>query len=119
MPHLYTDEQNQIREQVRRALIDLGSKDRLRALLEKKGCYDLQFWSVARELGWNAIGISEADGGLGLGLIELLIVAEECGRVLVAAPLLASATPAIYVLNASGNPGGILGKIAAGTLVAT
>jgi alkylation response protein AidB-like acyl-CoA dehydrogenase len=119
MPHLYSDEQNQIREQVRRALFDLGSKDRLRALLEKKGCYDVKFQNVARELEWNAIGISEADGGLGLGLIELLIVAEECGRALVAAPLLASAVPAIHVLTASGNPGGILGKIAAGTLVAT
>lgn len=118
MPHLYTDEQNQIREQVRRALSDLGSKGRLRALLEQNGCYDAQFRAVARDLGWIAIGISETDGGLGLGLIELLIVAEECGRALAAAPLLASAAPVIHVLNAAGNPGGILSGLAAGTLLA-
>jgi len=119
MPYLYTDEQNQIREQVRRRLSGLDSKGRLRPLLERKGCYDAQFWTVARDLGWNAIGIGETNGGLGLGLIELLIVAEECGRVLVAAPLLASASPAIHALNAAGNPGGVLSGIAAGTVLAT
>jgi acyl-CoA dehydrogenase len=119
MPYLYSEEQNQIRDQVRRALSDLGSKDRLRALLETRGRYDAQFWTLARELGWSRIGISEADGGLGLGLIELLLVAEECGRAVVAAPFLASATPAIHVLSASGNPGGVLGEIAAGSLVAS
>lgn len=119
MPHLYTEEQNQIREQVRRALSTLSSKDRLRGLLEEKGSYDEQFRTVARDLGWSAIGVSEADGGLGLGLLEQLIIAEECGRVIVAAPLLACAAPAIHVLGAASNPGNILGGIAAGTVVAS
>lgn len=119
MPHLYTDEQNQIRDQVRRALSDLDSRNTLRVLLEKKGAYDGKFWALARDLGWTAIGIPEADGGLGLGLIELLTVAEECGRAIVAAPLLASAAPAIHVLGAAGNPGGVLSEIAAGILAVT
>jgi alkylation response protein AidB-like acyl-CoA dehydrogenase len=119
MPHLYSDEQNHIREETRRALSSIGSKETLRRLLESRGSYDTAFWQLARELGWSAIDISEADGGLGLGLIELLIVAEECGRALPGAPFLAGATPAIHILNAAANPGGILKDIAAGRLVTT
>ena len=118
MPHLYSDEQSQIREQARRALSDLDSRNKLRALLEKKGAHDTEFWAVARDMGWTAIGISEAHGGLGLGLIELQIIAEECGRVVVAAPLLASATPAVHVLSEAGNPSGVLNEFAAGFLTA-
>ena len=40
-------------------------------LLEDHGAYDEAWWAMAREQGWPAIAVPEADGGLGLGLIEL------------------------------------------------
>ena len=32
------------------------------------------------ELGWPALTIAEAHGGIGLGVLELAILAEELGR---------------------------------------
>jgi acyl-CoA dehydrogenase len=52
--------------------------------------FSAQVWSRMRELGWSGIAIPEAYGGLGLGLTELAIVLEECGRLLVPQPLFAS-----------------------------
>jgi acyl-CoA dehydrogenase len=42
------------------------------------------------DLGWTGIVIPEAYGGMGLGFTELGVVLEECGKNLVAHPLLAS-----------------------------
>jgi acyl-CoA dehydrogenase len=39
-------------------------------------------------MGWTAITVPEAYGGLGLGPVELGIIAEECGRVACGAPFL-------------------------------
>jgi acyl-CoA dehydrogenase len=88
MPHLYTDEQRQIRDEARRFLEERYSGAALKALLEAEGLYDTGFWQACRDMGWTAITIAEAHGGLGLTAIELGIVAEECGRVACGAPFL-------------------------------
>lgn len=102
MPYLYSDEQNQIREEVRRALAGTVDPARLRALLEVEFQYDEAFWQAARDMGWTAMGIAEEDGGLGLSIIETLIVAEETGRVVVGAPFLATAFAAAHALKLGG-----------------
>jgi alkylation response protein AidB-like acyl-CoA dehydrogenase len=40
------------------------------------------------ELGWTGLAVPEADGGLGLGTLELALVAEELGRVAAPGPWL-------------------------------
>lgn len=102
MPYLYSDEQNQIREEVRRALAGTVDAAKLRALLETQGEYDTAFWQAARDMGWTAMGIAEEDGGLGLSLIETLIIAEETGRVVAGAPFLATAFAAAHALKLGG-----------------
>lgn len=102
MPYLYSDEQSQIREEVRRALAGTIDPAKLRLLLETQGQYDAAFWQAARDMGWTAMGIAEEDGGLGLSLIETLIVAEETGRVVAGAPFLASAFAATQALKLGG-----------------
>jgi alkylation response protein AidB-like acyl-CoA dehydrogenase len=42
------------------------------------------------ELGWMGLIVSEADGGLGLGVLELALVLEELGRVAAPGPFLGS-----------------------------
>jgi len=88
MPHLYTDEQRQIRDEARRLLEERYSGAVLKALLEAEGRYDAGFWQACRDMGWTAITVPETHGGLGLTAIELGIVAEECGRVACGAPFL-------------------------------
>src|SRR5690348_15233945 len=54
------------------------------------------------ELGWAALAIPEAAGGLGLGAVELALLAEELGRALAPGPLLATATQYVPVVAALG-----------------
>jgi acyl-CoA dehydrogenase len=117
MPYLYSDEQKQIREEVRRFLAATSTPAKLRELLERPGAYDEAFWNAARQMGWTAMAIAEADGGLGMGLVDSLIVAEECGRALAGAPFLASGFAATHVLAAIGNPDGLLQRVAAGDII--
>lgn len=118
MPYLYSDEQNQIREEVRRTLTGTVDPARLRTLLKTRGEYDAPFWHAARDMGWSAMGIAEEDGGLGLGLFETLIVAEEIGRVVAGAPFLATTFAAAHVLKSAGGQGPLLEALASGEKIA-
>jgi acyl-CoA dehydrogenase len=88
MPHLYTDEQRQIRSEARRFLEQSYSGERLKALLLTRGRYDDDFRRACHDMGWTAIAVPETYGGLGLGPVELGLIAEECGRVACGAPFL-------------------------------
>jgi alkylation response protein AidB-like acyl-CoA dehydrogenase len=113
MPYLYSDEQNQIREEVRRALASVSDPAERRVLLESEGRYDERFWQMARDMGWSAIGIAEAHDGLGLSLIESIIVAEEAGRAIAGAPFLATSFAAVDALGLAGQTE-LLGALASG-----
>lgn len=69
------------------------------------------------ELGWPALTVPEAAGGLGLGAVELALVAEELGRALAPGPLFSTMTQFVPVLAELGLPEQIvawLGPVAAG-----
>src|SRR5207248_8370337 len=59
-------------------------------------------WPTVVEAGWTGLLIDEARGGVGLGVFEAMLVAEECGRVLAAVPLL-GLVPATAILGAAGD----------------
>ena len=117
MPYLYSDEQDQIREEVRRALAGTADPATLRKLIDTQGQYDERYWQTARDMGWTAMGIAEDDGGLGLTLLETMIVAEEAGRALVGAPFLASGFAVAEALRLSGQSD-LLKAIASGEKIA-
>ena len=54
------------------------------------------------EAGWPGLLIDEEHGGAGLGAFDALLVAEECGRVLAAVPVL-GLLPATAILGAAGD----------------
>ena len=56
------------------------------------------------ELGWPALAIPETAGGLGLGPIELALLAEELGRALAPGPLFATVTQYVPVIAALATP---------------
>ena len=69
------------------------------------------------DLGWPALTVPEAAGGLGLGAVELVLVAEELGRALAPGPLLTTMTQFVPVVSELGSPEQIvawLGPVAAG-----
>ena len=88
MSILYDEGQQAIATESRRVLDARMDKGRLLKLLQQVGEHDQPFWDTAVEQGWTALAIPEAHGGLGLGLIELGLVAQACGAATSGAPFL-------------------------------
>ena len=90
MTILYDEGQQAIATESRRVLEARTSTDALLPLLESVGDYHRPFWDTAKEQGWTALALPEAHQGLGLGLIELGVIAHQAGRSLSGAPFLTS-----------------------------
>ena len=98
MSILYNDDQEAIAREAQRVLDARTDKGRLLALLEQTGDYDRTFWETAVAQGWTGIALPEASGGLGLGLIELGLVAQASGAATAGAPFLTSCYGAAQAL---------------------
>lgn len=103
MSILYDEGQQAIATESRRVLDARTDKARLLGLLERTGECDTVFWSTAIEQGWTALAIPEPLGGLGLGLIELGLVAQACGAAPAGAPFLTGNYGVSNALLASGD----------------
>jgi acyl-CoA dehydrogenase len=117
MSILYDEGQQAIGNESRRVLDARMDKARLLGLLEQVGAHDETFWTTAVEQGWTALAIPEAHGGLGLGLIELGLVAQATGAATAGAPFLSGGYGASSALVATGH-GEWLSKLAAGEATA-
>ncbi|WP_298213255.1 acyl-CoA dehydrogenase family protein [Acidovorax sp.] len=94
----FSDDQEQLRDAVRK-WVDKGyTFERRRAAVEAGG-FDRAAWGELAELGLTALTVPEAQGGLGQGAIDAMVVAEELGRGMVLEPL-AQAFIASSVLSA-------------------
>ncbi|WP_152223063.1 acyl-CoA dehydrogenase family protein [Pseudomonas sp. SCB32] len=102
MEFAFTDEQEMIRDSAESFLADASPSSAVRAAMAAGG-HDLALWQRIRdELGWQALLVPEAHGGLGLGFVELAIVQEQLGRRLASLPFFAS-TLAVCALRVLGN----------------
>ncbi len=107
-----SDEQVLLRESARGSLSRFKTIEAAREALEDPAALP-DLWPTAVEAGWPGMLVGEEHGGAGLGAFEALLVAEECGRVLAAVPLL-GLLPASAVLDAAGDRS--LPAVAAGEL---
>ncbi|WAH55400.1 acyl-CoA/acyl-ACP dehydrogenase [Pseudomonas silvicola] len=82
----FSDEQQMLRDQARRLLRETCNFNALRERLDQGEQVDLNLWRQMAELGWLAVAIPEEQGGLGLGVLELCVLAEELGRTLAPVP---------------------------------
>ncbi|MCW5569709.1 MAG: acyl-CoA/acyl-ACP dehydrogenase [Steroidobacteraceae bacterium] len=86
-----TEEQRQIAGSVEQLLADASDSARMRrAAFEGEG-FDAALWAQIGELGACGLHVPETHGGLGLGVTELVLVAEQLGRRLACVPWLESA----------------------------
>jgi acyl-CoA dehydrogenase len=65
--------------------------------------YDPALWAAMAEMGWSALTIPEAYGGLGFGYTGLGQVLEESGRTLTASPLVSTVLLGATLVNLAGN----------------
>ena len=90
MDLLPTEEQSEIVSTVR---AQLGSDFDLHDLASADGAttvVDAALWNQCAELGWFALGLAEADGGIGYGLVEETLLFEELGAHCTPGPFLAT-----------------------------
>jgi alkylation response protein AidB-like acyl-CoA dehydrogenase len=79
---------------------------RLRKLRDARDplAYSPEVWAHIAELGWTAIPFAEADGGLGLGLADVVVVTEALGRLLAPEPFIPTVILAGTCLALGGRP---------------
>jgi alkylation response protein AidB-like acyl-CoA dehydrogenase len=81
----FTDDQEQLRDAVRK-WVDKGYTFDRRRSIEKNGGFSQEAFNEITELGLAGLYISEEDGGLGMGPVEGMVVMEELGRGIVLEP---------------------------------
>jgi alkylation response protein AidB-like acyl-CoA dehydrogenase len=98
----FTDDQHAIKRTAREFLAARYRLEEVRRLAtdEERGFTDEQ-WEEMSELGWPAMVVPEEHDGLGLGVVELVVVAEELGYALAPSPFFSTAAAAL-LLRAAG-----------------
>ena len=90
----FTDDQEQLRDAVRK-WVDKGYDFDRRRSITKTGGFSREAYGELADLGLPGLYISEEDGGLGMGPTEGMVVMEELGRGIVLEPF-------VHTLIASG-----------------
>lgn len=118
----FSEDQLFIREQAAGFLREQCTTERVRQTLDGEQAYDQDLWQQVVDLGWPAMAIPEAYGGLGLGYLELCVIAEELGRVVAPIPFSSSVYLATELLKSAASEAQkteYLGKLAAGEIIGT
>ena len=121
MPLTLTDDQNMLRDSARALMAEEGAIARQLRKYRDMNCKDgfgHALWRQFGEMGFTAILVDEADGGLGLGHVEAGIVLEEIGRNLTPSPFLITAVAAVEALRGTAQRARWLPGIIAGETVA-
>jgi len=97
------EDQLMLQDMTRRFLEDRSPIGALRKLADSGSSLDRGIWREASELGWVALFVPEANGGIAetaQGVIDAAIVAEELGRVVFSGPFLSSCVVADAIARA-------------------
>jgi alkylation response protein AidB-like acyl-CoA dehydrogenase len=115
-----SDEQRLLRESVDRFIAEAYNADHRRRVGSDPLGFSPEIWKQFAALGWLALPIEEAYGGLGGGAVETGILMEAFGRGLVAEPYLATVVIAATLIAECGTNAqkqAMLPKIADGSLL--
>lgn len=118
----FSDEQKQFGEQVKRLLGKTAPLSEARRALDGDIAYSQPAWQGLAELGCQAIMIPEEYGGLGFGVLELCVAAEQIGRALAPLPSLSSiyiCTEAIRLFGTPAQKKRLLPGLADGSVIGT
>ncbi|MEO5606189.1 MAG: acyl-CoA dehydrogenase family protein, partial [Polaromonas sp.] len=94
-----SDEQQQIADSATTFLQEASAMPSVRAVSESASGLDDALWRGIAELGWCGVHLPESAGGLGLGLVELVLLQEQLGRRLACVPFFDSVALAATVLR--------------------
>jgi alkylation response protein AidB-like acyl-CoA dehydrogenase len=95
----FSDDQEMLRDTVRKWVEKSYDFERRRAIV-KAGGFSPEAWKGLADLGVLGLQVPEAQGGMGFGAIDAMVVMEELGRGLVLEPFAAVALVATHLLRA-------------------
>src|SRR4051795_758205 len=112
----FNEEEAALRDSLREIVDGISPPAAVRDVYEG-GDAAAEVWRRMVELDWPGLAIAKEHGGIGMGFLELAIVAEQLGRATVPGPFLSTATqfaPAICALADSPTRQRLLPDVAAG-----
>jgi len=118
----FSDDQKLLRDQARKFLSEKCTTKTVRRVFEGDAGYDRDLWKAIAEMGWLGTAIPEAHGGVGLGHLELCVIAEELGRALAPVPFSSTVylfAEAVLAAGSEEQKQKYLPKIASGELIGT
>jgi alkylation response protein AidB-like acyl-CoA dehydrogenase len=86
----FTEEQELLRDSARRFLDSECDTRFVRARMAEPAAVTNEFWRKLAEQGWLGIVYPEEESGSGLGLVDLVVLMEEMGRVVMPGPFLST-----------------------------
>ena len=118
----FSDDQKFLQDEAKKFFDKEGGLANARAVMDNSLECDNNLWQKIIELGWTGIRIPEAYEGLGLGHLELCVVAEELGRSLAPVPFSSSVyffTEALIKFGNEEIKSNLLPKLVSGEVVGT
>lgn len=91
MDFTFSPEQDALRESVQAVLAKEAPPTYVRAMIDDERGVTDEWWATITGLGWPGTLIPEAQGGSGLGLVDLLVLQEEMGKLPLPGPFFSSA----------------------------
>jgi alkylation response protein AidB-like acyl-CoA dehydrogenase len=117
----FSEEQEMLRQSARALLEKECPSAVVRKLMDDERGLDPALWKKMAELGWLGLVIPEKYGGGGLSYVDLVLVMEEMGRVVLPSPFIWTVmfAEAIKRSASDNQKSALLAKIASGDLIAT
>jgi alkylation response protein AidB-like acyl-CoA dehydrogenase len=121
MAMVINEEQQMLKESAQGFLAEFAPVSELRKLRDEgsEAGYNANIWRQMTDMGWAAILVPEAYGGLEFGHVGMGQIVEQTGRTLTASPLFATAIVGVSLINLAGSEEQkteLLGAIAGGEL---
>ena len=92
MDFTFSSDQEQFRDSVRSFLVKESPKAYVRQMAEHDDTgITPEVWRAITDLGWTGVLVPEEHGGLGLGIVDAVVVQEEMGRAVFPGPYFSSA----------------------------
>ena len=83
-----SDDQRALQDAAADLLGSLSTSEQVRATAAGNQPYDANLWKAMVEQGWTAVELAEDHGGLGLGMVEAAVLAEQVGAHVAPAPFI-------------------------------
>ena len=117
----FSEDQKFLKNEARRFLEANCPTSRVRKVLDDASAtWDPELWKAVAGQGWLGAAIPEEHGGLGLGRLELCVIAEELGRAVAPIPFASTVyilAEAVMMAGSEAQKAAVLPGIAAGEVI--